>query len=172
MVVEATSPDGLIAAKMTGRNRFELRFRPGAYGRYSAESIAPQLAQLATSMWVGYRRGYFQALSEARGETISGPGPARSLAEERFRAEQAALELDGSSPHGWVAVRSVGLMRWRFRIEPGFERALYEDEFLGEVGGAVRGLLDDYFEKVRQLQVKYFDLKLAESDQAAQAGWR
>ena len=160
--ISTTSPDGGIMAVQSGRNTVKLRFQPRAYERYGAEQLGSQLAQLATRAWVNYRRAYFQAFSEARGETITGAEPPRSDRERQFKQAQAALEVDGESPKGWVSIRSVGLMRWRVEVRSGFNRSLTEQQFLAEVGAALGQLLRDYFDKVLQLQVKHFGLQLPE----------
>jgi hypothetical protein len=160
LIIKAHSPDGLVLATLSDRTKVELRFEPRAYRRYSAADLGAQLTQLATRLWVAYRRGYFQALSEARGETITGNERVYSPREQQFRKDQAALEVRGVSPEGWVTIHSTALVRWQVRIKPGFNRSLDEQQFLAEADAALRELLDDYFEQARQLLVKHFDLKL------------
>lgn len=168
----AYSPDNAILAHLHDRTQVKLEFRPGAYARYQAETLEPQLNQLATRLWVEYRRSHFRALSETRGETISGDEREDSPKLQRFTRAQAALPLQGISPGQWIKIRSEGLLRWQVRLAQGTLFRLTEQEFLAELDAALRALLADYFDKMRRLKEEYFGLKAPATQSRAQTTWR
>ncbi len=73
---------------------------------------------MATRLWVEYRRSHYRALSEARGETITGDEREDSPKMQRFLRDQATLPLEGTSPGQWIRIRSEGLLRWQVRLTP------------------------------------------------------
>ncbi len=164
LVAAAISPDQRIQARVSGGDQVEVWFRSGAYPRYDDDALAHQLAQLATRLWVEYRRAYFQALSEAVGETIRGDTPTQSPRTLAFRQELAALPLDVTSPGGWIRIRSEGLVRWQIHLARGACRQLTEDDFLAELDRGYRALITEYYQNVLDLKDRLYDLRRPESN--------
>jgi hypothetical protein len=160
MVVRAVSPDRKIEATVVSRDQVSLRFGAGTYRRYDERTLEHQLARLATLVWVEYRRGYFQALSEATGETIRGDEPEEDLQRRRFRQAQAEMVVRGVSAGGLIEVESTGLAQWRVTLERGITRRLTEEQFLSEARGAVAALLADYYMKMVSLKDEFYDLEI------------
>jgi hypothetical protein len=162
MVVEVSSPDRQIFARLSGEDDVTLWFAPGAYLRYDERQLAHQLARLATLLWVAYQQAYQRAWSEPTGTPAPTRGP-QDAVRRAFRQEQLELAVAGVSPYGFVTVRSVGLLTWEVDIREGTPRQLSEQEFLQEALDAARMLLDDYFAQTHRLKDEYFDLRLHEA---------
>jgi hypothetical protein len=160
MVVTANSPDGQVTATVSKREQVDIEFRRGAYRRYDERTLEHQLARMATLAWIGYRRGYFEALSAANGETIRGDEEEWDANRRRFQQARAAVVAEGASPTGWIRAEATGLTHWRVRIEDGALTQLTEDEFRSEARGTVAALLMDYDEKMLALKDEFFDLNL------------
>ncbi len=161
MVVEVTSPDGRIRARLTGDRDVEVSFAHGAYRRYAEDELGHQLARLATLMWTAYRQEYLRRLSVAT-ET---PVHTVSLRGRRadFRNALADIAVDGYAPDRSIAVHSVGLLRWEVVIRGGTVRRLDEQEFLAYALSAVNDLLTAYFAASHRLKDEIFDLRLWEA---------
>lgn len=153
IVVEATSPDGMIRGRVRGRLDLDLEFVRRAYGSYRDAELARQLGQLATSTWTRYRREYLDVENAFLDWSVQEKDARDRLFEER--AERLTVEV--SSPGGSVAVRSRALVRWDFTLAPGVQRRLTEQQFVAEVlavaGKTVRAyrtarvrLLDQFYD--------------------------
>jgi hypothetical protein len=157
IVIDAPSPDGGVSARVAGRS-ITVRFRPGAYARYSEERLAHQLAQLAPVAWAQYRRAYLAAVNDFLETPVPDDPRADDAPEREFRRRLETLPVQGTSPQGTVTVSSRGLVRWAVTIEPGTLRRLPEQQFLGELAAAVSGLLREHRYKVFVLRDEVFDL--------------
>jgi hypothetical protein len=161
-VVEVSSPDAQIFARLSGQDDVTLWFAPGVYVRYDEHRLAHQLGRLATLLWVASRQAYQRAWSEATGTPASSRGPQETRRRD-FRQAQLALTVTGISPYGFVTVYSAGLLSWEVDLREGTCRQLSEQEFVQETLDAARMLLDDYFAKTHRLKDEYFDLRLHEA---------
>lgn len=164
IVVDVQSPDRNISVAMRGRGDVEMRFAPGSYNWYEERLLAFQLGALATSTWVEFRRRYVAALSEEVGYTVRGDDTSYSPKVVKYRQELAGLTLAGSSPQDWVHATSTGLVRWEFTVREGACRRLREHEFIAEARGAVRAVLADYGDKVREVHTRMASTAMSSSD--------
>ncbi|MFD0558246.1 hypothetical protein FB566_3545 [Stackebrandtia endophytica] len=131
--VNVTSPDGQIKARLVGGDDLKIAFRPGAYKQYGERELEHQLERLAVLAWVGYRRGYFQAMSESSGESISEvQKPHWNAKRRRYTEAVAEMVAQGESQSGVIQAKSKGYAFWKVRIEDGTVDRMDEQQFLSE----------------------------------------
>lgn len=160
MVVRVASPDKQIIATLSNRDQVDVEFRPGAYRRYVDGSLEHQLARLASGVFVGYRRGYFQALGEATGEAIRGDETEHDEARRRFQEARRKVVACGASMGQWLNIETRGMASWRVSMRDGTVATLSQEQFLLELNGCVQDLLIDYYEKLIRLKDEFFGLSL------------
>jgi hypothetical protein len=154
IVIEATSPDGLIRARVRGRLDLDLEFGGRAYGSYPAAELARQLGQLATLTWTRYHREYLEVENAFLEWSVQEKDAHDRQFEER--AEQLLVEV--SAPGGSVAARSRALVRWDFTLAPDVQRRLTEQQFVGEVLAVARGTVRAYRAARARLLDEFYDL--------------
>lgn len=155
--VNVTSPDGHIKARLAGGDDLKIAFRPGAYQDYKERELEHQLERLAVLAWVGYRRGYFEAMAKSSNQTVDEvKKPHWDAKYRRYYKAVEEMVAQGESPSGVIRARSKGFAFWKVRIEDGALEAMDEEQFLSEAlatfrkvranGEAQRTLLkDEYF---------------------------
>jgi len=164
MTIRAASADQQIQVTLSGGHDIAVRFRPGAYEKYRERVLEQQLARLGTGVWTGFRRGYLQAVSQATGVEPRADSAGDDPKRRAFQEARARLLVSAESPRGTVRVESVGLVRWRVDIKDGALGRLTEQQFLGELTGAVKAMIADYNTKMRKLKDRIFDLNLESKD--------
>lgn len=127
------SPDRGIRARLVGGSLTELKFRPGAYARYTESELEHQLVQLARLTNVARTRGYWKSLEKVlgHGEPIDKRGPG-SPGERALREAADRTEVATNSHNIRIQVRG-GTKDWQLRIRPGTVQRLEEAEFLREL---------------------------------------
>jgi hypothetical protein len=163
LVVEATSPDGLIGAQVgkAGRLLTVVFHSRGVYKRYGSEMLARQLAQLATVVFARYQRAERDLVDAELGEASihgdSGTAGAGSL-RLRYLAALRQVTAHGRSSDGDVEVSSRGMVSWHVGIPRGTVARLSEAEFLGQLHEAAAELVGRYGAKVALLKDEIYDL--------------
>lgn len=165
MVIEATSPDGNVHARVSAGPEVELWFRPGAVDRYTEDRLEHQLSRLASATAAAYLRGQAEAYRRADDIDPAETDGSRSEDPRRRRFTEAlnAVRGEGSSARGTVGVRTVGLVRWAVEIRPGTLRRLDEQLLLSELHSALAALLRDREMKITLLKAEIYDLGLPSS---------
>ena len=156
MRIRVTSPNGKITAELYDRTAVRLSFAPGSYRWYSERTMERQLAGLGRVLWANRMKGYYQALSEAFGATVtreSTPVTQRDLA---YAAARDTLVAEGRSPDGQIRITVRGMREWTIRITDGTLDALPERRFAAGVEQAASELILDQFAKVRQLKDHHY----------------
>lgn len=164
LAVEAQSPDGRLTATAQGRDDVRVSFAADAYRSYRADVLAHQLEALATLLWARYRRSYLEVVSSW---TDRDEEPEPSAEDREFERRLTEVNLVGSSPDGWVVLRSRALVSWQVEIIGDPVRSLTEREFLAEVDSAVRDLLADHRAKLILLTDAVYDIGLPRAMRAA-----
>jgi hypothetical protein len=154
--VTATADSGDITATLTRRTRLRLEFAPRVYHRRSEVQLQHDIEVLARRLWVNRMRGYYQALSDITGQSVTGEPPARGQLGQRYRAARDELTAYGQSGDGRIRVQVRGMRDWQVAIAPGTLRALTAHEFAAGVAEAAQGLLDDQRRKIRELRRHVF----------------
>lgn len=157
MRVQATSPDNMITGELRDRTEVYLSFAPGSYRQYRTASLEEQLAGLARRLWVGRMRKYYEAMSEAFGETITKEPPPEGQRDADFHAARDELVAEGHSADGRIHVAVRGMRHWTVRIADGTVRRLTEEQFAAGVRDAARELISDQFAKIRELKREIYD---------------
>jgi hypothetical protein len=167
LVVEVQSPDGGLTAIAHGRDDIRVSFAVGSYQSYRAGVLARQMEALATLLWAGYRRRYMEVVT-AWADRDEGP---ESTAEDReFERRLAGLRVVGSSPRGWLTLRSRALVSWQVEIAGDPVGSLSEHEFLAELDGAVRDVLADHRAKLIRLTDAVYDIGMPRAMRAVGRG--
>lgn len=164
LTVEVQSPDGGLAATARGRDDVRVSFAADAYRGYRADVLAHQLEALATLLWARYRRSYLEVVSSWADQDEE---PEPSADDREFERRLAEVNVVGSSPRGWLVLRSRALVSWRVEIIGDPVGSLTEREFLAEIDGAVRELLADHRAKLILLTDAVYDIGLPRAMRAA-----
>ena len=167
MVIRETSPDGQIMATQTNRSQVVLVIHPGAYRAYDEQMLASELTELARKMRARCRSGYYEAVSAVTGECVTGEEPEPSSRYEAFRRARQSLQVQATSPNGWITAVTVGLDRWRISIRHGALDALSLDQFIADALSVLRELLTEHADRVHELRDQHFDLNLPEGTRRA-----
>ena len=173
IVVTTQSPDGQIAMRYTHPRQIGVRFRPGAYDRYTRRELESQLVQVATKLWVAYRRACQAALTEILGFPSSGGPEGDDEKSLRFERERAVMPAVGESANGEIRVRTTGFVRWDVQISNRALDRLAEGQFCEALAQAAQGLLDDHMTKLHALKNEIFDLRLPDRNARSRGtrGW-
>jgi hypothetical protein len=155
MVVTVTSPDSNIEAEIDSSYKVTLRFRPGSLRQYNEFTLEHQLGQLSRLAWAAYQRAYLTAV-EASGQVISDADPKRRA----YREALAQVEVSAVSDGGHIEASTVGLERWRCRIEPGTLSRLSEQRFAAEAESVVANLVTQFQHRVVLLKDEHFGYDL------------
>lgn len=157
MRIRVASPNKMVVAELCHRTEVRLSFASGAYQRSYERGLEEQLAGLARVMWAARMKGYYQAVSEAFGEEVTGePLPVGRRDQEYLQARDQLVAV-GRSRDGRVQLAVRGMRTWTVRIADGSLRALSEDEFTASVGEAAGALIRDQFDKIRQLKLRVYE---------------
>jgi hypothetical protein len=154
VVVEATSPDGSIRARVRDRLEFDLEFGRRVYGSYPDAELARQLGMLATLTWTKYRRACLDVENAFLDWSMQEQDTHDRLFEERAERVTVAAQ----SPGEWVTVQSRALVRWDFTLVPGVQRRLTEQRFVAEVLGAAGATVRAYRAERARLLDQFYDL--------------
>lgn len=161
--VTVSSPDGNIEAQVTGGQARSLRFREGAYQRYTEAELAHQLARTATLLFVGHDRGVQKIVEDAGLHRPRGPEQAIDETHRRYLAELPNIYATGLGPREMVRFEATGLVQWRCDIAQGTIRYLSEPEFIAEVIGAAQALLRDHRYETGLLRNEHYGSSWAEA---------
>lgn len=161
--VTVSSPDGNIEARVRGGQARSLRFREGAYPRYTEAALAHQLARTATLLFVGHDRGVQEVMDKAGLHRPRRPSAAIDEAQRRYLAALPEIYATGVGPRELVRLDATGLMHWRCEIAQGTLRFLSEPEFIAEVMGAGQALLRHHRYETALLRNEHFGSGLAEA---------
>ena len=153
IAVEATSPDGRIRARVRGKLELDLEFGARSYGSYQEAELARQLGQLATVTWTRYHREYVEAEKAFLDWSVQERDPH----DRQFEEQAAQLTVAGSSPDGWVTMRSRALIRWDVHLLQDVQRQLPEQRFIGEVLGAATDTIRAYRAGRARLLDQFYD---------------
>jgi hypothetical protein len=142
MTVTATSPDGQISAEVSWEGRvLSLKFRPGAYHRYTEVTVAHQLAQTATLLWTRQRRYYREIIDATFENPIHDDAPDIDPRQRTYLDRLGKIIAEGASRDNSVRIRTEGMTRWEFTVAEGALRKLPEPEFVTQTSDAVAALL-------------------------------
>ena len=168
LTVSATSPDNMVKSHLVAGEKLTIAFRPGAYRRYTEVALADQLASLGRLTWVGYRRGYLEALSISRGEpAVTSTRPHWDARYRRYHEAIAASVACGESASRAVRAKSKGMASWKVRIEPGTLAAMPEESFVAEALSAFQRLQADSKRKITLLKDAHFGLNIPDAIRSA-----
>jgi hypothetical protein len=165
LTVTVSSPDGNIEAQVIGGQPRSLTFRAGAYQRYTEPTVAHQLARIATLLFVGRDREVQQVMEDAGLHRPRHPSEAADEAQRRYLSELPRVYATGQGPRGLVRLEATGLMQWRCDVTEGTVRHLSEFEFVAEVMGAARDLLQNHRYETALLRNEHFGSGRAEATQ-------
>jgi hypothetical protein len=162
LVVDGTSPDGHVRARVRDYTSVEVSFRPGALEHYDEERLSYQLGRLALTTWVAYHRARSEAYRRARNlsteELAAAELPNPDPHVQRYEAELNRIEAEGISAGRAVEIRTRGMMEWDVHVRAGAIEHLGEERLLQEIHSAMSALLRDRELKIIVLKGRYFDL--------------
>jgi hypothetical protein len=154
ITVEATSPDGRIRAWVRGQLELDIEFGMRAYRSHDDAELSRQLGQLATLTWTRYHREYI----EVENAFLDWSAQEQDAHDRLFEEQAEQLTVVGSSPGGWVTVRSRALARWDVHLVPGVQQQLTEQQFVDEVVGAAGHTVRAYRAARARLLDQFYDL--------------
>jgi hypothetical protein len=156
MRVRATARGGWITAELHHRTEIRLTFGAGSYRRYSEQLLEQDLTSLARALWAGRMKAYYQAVSEAFEEPVSGERRPVTPRDVEYRNARDDLVARGESADGRIVISVRGMRNWVVRIAPGTLRTLTEDEFAEATGAAGEALVRDQFARIRALKNRIY----------------
>jgi hypothetical protein len=165
VTVTVSSPDGNIEAHVVGGQPRSLTVRAGAYQRYSESDLAHQLARTAALLFVGRDREVQQIMEDAGLHRARQPSEATDEAQRRYLSALPHIYATGQGPRGLVRLEATGLVQWHCDIAEGTLRQLSESEFVAEVMGAARDLLQNHRYETALLRNEHFGSGRAEATQ-------
>jgi len=142
---------------LSDRTRVQVTFQPVVYRRYDPGELERHLENLATRLWANRMRGYYAAVSEAFGETITGEARPISQRDIDFHRARDEMLTEGRSRDGRVTVTLRGLRDFRVRLAPGTTRELTEQQFADAVEEAAGELLRNQRERIRDLKLRTYE---------------
>jgi len=160
LVVEATSLDRQITAAVGGGgHRIAVAFRTGAYRRYTEAALGNQLAQLATRIFVRYKREFDKTVelfypNVSRDESTEYRPETQQYQERLMQIVVSAKSPDAIS----ISLETHALLHTTVVIAPGTLRRLSEEEFLAALLATVNLLLALYRSAVNKLKDDVFGL--------------
>jgi hypothetical protein len=163
MVVQVTSPDGRIQAKLQYPEDVDIRFLGDAYRQYSERDLEHQLGRTATLLWTAYRKGYVMALSKHTGREVKDGQPHWDARNRRYQTDVSEIVSVAASPSGAVKFKAKGLAFWKVRIKDGTVDSVPEEMFMTETKTAVASLLNDFRMQCILLKDKHFGLNIPTS---------
>lgn len=154
--VRATARGGRIAAELHHRTEISLVFGAGSYHRYDERLLEQDLASLARALWAGRMKAYYQALSEAFEEPVTGEPRPVTPRDVEYRNARDRIVARGESSGGHIVISVRGMRDWTVRIAPGTVTALTADEFADEAAAAGGALVRDQFAQIRGLKDRIY----------------
>ena len=164
LTLRVTSPDGQLAATLTGRSKLDIAFADGSYSRYTERALEEQAKYLLQSVFSAQRRAHFDALSKAQGRMITEEPPPADNRGKRYRELVAEAVATGDSRRGTVRVGNRGITEWKVRIADGTLGRLSSQEFTGELGSALQAMLRELFVKRGQLRREAYGVPVANDE--------
>ncbi|ADD41850.1 hypothetical protein [Stackebrandtia nassauensis] len=167
LVVEVTSPDGNIKAKLVAGEQLTVAFRPGTYARYDERGLEHQLSRLAMLAWTGYRRGFFEA--KGRAEDISAKDAEKEHLNHwdantrRYNEEMAQIVARGKSSGNVIRAQAKGLAFWKVEIRDGTLASMDEATFCAECVSVLAAVQRDSKNQEILLKDFYFGLNIPKS---------
>lgn len=157
MRLRVSTPDGDITADLWERDRLSLAFRKGVYGHlYDEVGLGRRLAVLAQLLWVARTREYWRIYRDVTGDDEVGEDQPAGERDHAWRTERDELVVTGSSLHGHVTVRAVGMRQWEVGIRRGTVQDLDEQQFSTAVGEAAGELIRHQFAEIAALSGKHY----------------
>jgi hypothetical protein len=154
--VRVSAPDNAITAELANRTRLTLSFAPGWYDRCDESDLERRLSALATLLWTGRMRQYWEVRSRDAGERITGEPKPISPRAVAFREARETLVAHGRSADGRISVSVEGMRRWTVRVQSGTVRAIDETEFAAAAGQATAELIQDQYRKIAALKLTIY----------------
>jgi hypothetical protein len=164
MIATATSADGNIRARMTGRDEVEVTFEPATFDQYDEDNLRRQLEQLCELLWVALDRerteAYRRTLGLSNDELAMALRHPKDDRRRRYEADLAAIEVEGVAPSGMLRIRATGPARWCLDMTAGAMYRLGEQRFVAELNSALRALLAEREVRVTMVKAEHYDLGL------------
>lgn len=151
---------GRIVGELRGRAEVRLSFEAESYPRYDERSLEADLVDLARLLWAGRTKRYYEALSEALGQTVTREDPPETPRDVAYDNAREQLVAEGSSTDGLVHLAVRGMREWTVRIADGILRKLDEETFAARVNEAAGELIRDQMAKIRQLKEQIYEPQL------------
>jgi hypothetical protein len=154
MVIDASSPDGVISAELYDRDQVKLRFAPGRFAWLDERDLEHKLEALGRVVWSRRQREYYAILSDINETRIDGePAPVND-GQWEFVQRREQIVASGQSADGRISLSVKGMQHWTVRVQDGTVRELSEDAFAQGVRDAVKQLLDDQARQITELKVE------------------
>lgn len=155
--IQVTSPDGRIAALISGQNSMQLQFKADAYERYTETGLQRQLEALLQDTWRERRAARFQILSQVLDQEVGVREPT-SPQERKFREEKSDVIGVGFTDEVEVLVLDE-CREWQVRLTEGCLEALDSPAFLQHVQAATAEAVQDFRTKVSLLRSQIFQAR-------------
>lgn len=150
--VRVTSPNGQLSAELKGYSEITPSFAAGTYRYYDESSLEDDIAKVASLLFAARTKAYFDIMSESFGSPMNGELPALSSRDRDFDTARAELVAEGRSPDGNIVISARGLRSWSVHIARGSVRRLTESEFVEQLAGAARSLVQHQMDLIRELK--------------------
>lgn len=155
ITARATSPDGMIMARLSGRRSVRIAFRSGSFARYQAAELEHQLGALLNTVWTAHGSAVGRALAAAGATVVDG----RDLwhaQRRRYHGELDRQVVRGKSSGDCVGVRSVHRTGFAVRLRPRLLESIDETRFVAEIDSALMNWGAEERRAVNALKRKYF----------------
>lgn len=154
MPVVAESPSGIMRGDFRDRTDVVITFAGNSYYRATEAELERQIVAMCRLLVVAWSRGYWAAMSEIAGRTITGEAPPRTPATERYRHARDTMRISGQSADGRLAITYDGARDgWEAKILPGTLAALTQEQFVEAGRQASRDIVQDHHEMIIALKV-------------------
>lgn len=153
MIVDAQSPDGKIAARLSNRKEFRFAFRDAQdFNRYpSTCELAAQTQALLTKLMDRRKEMQYAAIETATGQKVN-DGLHWDANRRAYRNQRDQITAVGSAHEGRVSVATVGLRYWKVKVAPEAFEAYVAVQYCDALRTAMTELRSDHFAQVLKLQ--------------------
>jgi hypothetical protein len=150
--VSVVAPSGRLSASLTGYSHITPSFTPGAYRRYTEQSLEEEISRVASLLFTARTRAYVDMVSEAFGSPMKNETQALSPRDVAYEAARSELVIEAQSGDGNITLSARGLRSWSVHLARGTLQRLTEDEFVEQLAHVARVFVVQQMDIIRALK--------------------